>query len=414
MSIYAYVGLPRSGKTYSVVEHQILPALKAGRRIATNIPLKWDVVRAEFPDCDIVEVPTQKVQVEPASIYDYVTPGTILILDEVWRLFPAGLKANHVPEPFRKLLAEHGHMVDAQGNACQIVLVTQDLKQISAFARQLVETTFRTTKLTTVGLNGQYRVDVYTGPAEGPMPPRQQWQRDMFGHYREAVYRFYESHTMREDPTQSGKVNERSMDRRANILKRPIVAFGAVAVVVLLVGGVKGLTGAVERFKGKGKEPAGEAPVASSVPAVAAVAQNPDRPKERLAVAAVVERPAVVEPAGEYRIAAVIINHDDEARSRAIVTDGTVNVTIPYRDCYTTPDGRTFCDYRGQEIAQVALASYDVPPEAAARLQAAREYLNRQEAPRQASVPLAGSSGVSGTGVRRERHVSRIEAWRRQ
>jgi len=263
MSIYAYTGLPGSGKSYSVVEHQILPAMKAGRRVVTNVCLRVDKLRADFPGGELVELPTLSVQANPDSIYEYVTPGSVLILDEVWRLFPAGLKANHVPEAFRKLLAEHRHMVDAAGNSCQIVLVTQDLAQISAFARQLVESTFRTVKLTSVGLQKQFRVDVYNGPAVGPNPPENSRLRQIFGHFRSDVWQYYESHTMKAEGPGAASVNEKSVDRRANILFRPVFLVGMIAAPLMILGGLYKLRELVKSQQ----EPEAVAVVEDSTPA---------------------------------------------------------------------------------------------------------------------------------------------------
>ncbi|EEQ1743507.1 zonular occludens toxin, partial [Escherichia coli] len=37
MSIFAYVGVPGSGKSYEVVSNVIVPAICEGRRVVTNI-----------------------------------------------------------------------------------------------------------------------------------------------------------------------------------------------------------------------------------------------------------------------------------------------------------------------------------------------------------------------------------------
>lgn len=328
MSIYAYTGLPGSGKSYSVVEHQVIPAIKAGRRVVTNVALKLDAIREEFPAASVIELPTQKVQTDPASIYDYVSPGSVLILDEVWRLFPAGLKANHVPEPFRKLLAEHRHMVDAEGNSVQVVLVTQDLAQISAFARQLVEQTFRTVKLSSVGLSTQFRVDVFNGPASGPNPPESQRIRQLYGQFSAAVYRFYESHTLRVDGG-AGKVNEKAVDRRANVLRRPAIWMGGIAAVALITFGVMRLSGTLESMTA----------AAAPTPAVAGQGAPPQRLPKLQPVRS--EPQGVEVPQGgaqektvsAWRIAAIIQNLDVPERSWVMLTDGTRNVSRPLSLC---------------------------------------------------------------------------------
>ncbi|MDO4795298.1 MAG: zonular occludens toxin domain-containing protein [Brachymonas sp.] len=43
-------GIPGSGKSYEAVHYHILPALKAGRKVITNLPLQIDQIRAINPD----------------------------------------------------------------------------------------------------------------------------------------------------------------------------------------------------------------------------------------------------------------------------------------------------------------------------------------------------------------------------
>lgn len=239
MSVLAYTGLPGSGKTYSVVEHQILPALRAHRVVVTNVPLKWDLVRADFPGCDLRQVDVNTWLGEPHRIMEDVPAGSVCVLDEVWRLWPSGARADKIPEEFRSFLAEHRHRVNASGDSSQIVLVTQDLKQIAAFARQQVEQTFRTVKLTMVGMSKRFRVDVYQGPAEGPNPPVSQRLRQIPGRYDKRVFGYYVSHTQSE-AGQDG-AQEAAVDGRGNVLKRPLLMLTPVIIVGLLAGGLYGL-----------------------------------------------------------------------------------------------------------------------------------------------------------------------------
>lgn len=420
MSIYAYTGLPGSGKSYSVVEHQVLPALKSGRRVVTNIPLHAEVVKAEFPNAELVDLPTQRVQGDPATIYEYVTPGSVLILDEVWRLFPAGLKANHVPEPFRKLLAEHRHMVDVAGNSCQIVLVTQDLAQISAFARQLVEQTFRTVKLTSVGMSKQFRVDVYNGPATGPNPPENARIRQMFGQYRSDVWKFYKSHTLVAEDGNADKVNERPVDRRANILHRPVMVLGFVAALCFIAYGLYGLSGLMDKMEKPEAAAGADAPGAAPAVNAASVVADPLAPVAAASSSASAS-PGVAPELADLRIAAVLRVVDDDKRSRVVITDGEKNFTIPYSQwCYDTPDGRTFCRYKGQEVSQFDAARYTVPPEAQERLARDRAYLARQTEAEGRSWEPEGFEVPSGTvhnsdpAPGRALRKSRIAEWRNQ
>jgi zona occludens toxin (predicted ATPase) len=233
VSIVAYTGLPGAGKTYAVVEHQILPALKAGRTVVTNVPLRDEAIAALGYSGTVVQFPVEAVTAEPHRIKEFVTAGSVFVLDEVWRLFPQGQQANKVPDEYKSLLAEHRHMVDAAGNSTQIVFVVQDLANIGAFARRLVENTFVTTKLGFVGLNGSYRVDIFHAGVTGAAPPVSNRLRFVMGRYRKEIFQLYKSHTMATDDA-AGGANEKKIDGRANILLRPAFVVGAIAVPLLL------------------------------------------------------------------------------------------------------------------------------------------------------------------------------------
>lgn len=260
MSIQAYVGLPRSGKSYNAVANVILPALKQGRVVVTNIPLHMEEIVKLYPQADVREFPTQRIEQEPGLIFDYVPHGCVLVIDEVWRLFPAGLKVNRVPQEFKSLLAEHGHMVDEQGNAIAITLVTQDLGQIAAFAKQLVEQTFHHTKLAHLGTDGSFRVRIFHGPVTGQSPPKSQEINMVLGRYDESIYRLYQSHTMSRSATAGA--NEKAMDTRGVVWKRPGLIVAAIVCVVLIVWAGRTLGGVFST----GDEPAGSS-VASTGPA---------------------------------------------------------------------------------------------------------------------------------------------------
>ncbi len=141
MAITAYVGSPGSGKSYSVVAYVILPALAQGRIVITNIPI------------NITELEESKrLLVKPLDILQFsgnqdyfqsmIIAGAVFVIDEAWKWLPSGLQANKIPEHFKAFLAEHRHMVDSDGRSTDICLVTQDLSQLAAFPRQLIEKPF--------------------------------------------------------------------------------------------------------------------------------------------------------------------------------------------------------------------------------------------------------------------------------
>lgn len=239
------------------MEQVVLPALAAGRVVVSNLPLRLDAVLQDFPAADVRPLDLVEVEKNPESIVSACPNGAVVLLDEAWRLWPAGATAKNIPTPFKSFLAEHGHRVDVAGNAQQVVLITQDLNQISAFARQLIEETFICRKLTVVGQAGKFRTDVHQGHPTGLEPSERTRIRQVFGQYSESVWKYYTSHTLSEAAA-GAKVNEKAVDGRGNALRSPKVYAAAAAIiglpilgVWLLVHGGRGL-GLVPKSKGAG------------------------------------------------------------------------------------------------------------------------------------------------------------------
>jgi zona occludens toxin len=235
MSIYAYVGLPGSGKSYNVVANVILPALRAGRRVVTNVPVYRDVIMAaDGVTGQLVNFPVSEVEQDPELIRKYVTNGDVFVLDEVWKLWPSGLKTADIPNVYKVLLAEHRHMTDAHGRSLHVVLAVQDLGSVAVFARKLVEQTFIHTKMGDLGADGRFRVDIYSGAVTGYMGSDKMFIRSVYGEYVADVWKFYQSHTKAEG-VGGGIHGEKSVDRRGNKFKRPFFLY---AMPLALLGGV--------------------------------------------------------------------------------------------------------------------------------------------------------------------------------
>lgn len=345
MAIDAYTGLPGSGKSHTVVQHVVLPALKESRCVVTNIPMKREAIEADYPGADLRVFDVQKFEAMARHVVTAknetarkdaeaklqkeldgdLPEGCVWVLDEVWRLWPAGQKTDKVPEPFKAMLAEHRHRV-ADGRAMQIALVTQDLAQIGKFARDLVETTYRTEKLGALGLTKRFRVDVYRGGVAGARPPASLMIRQTFGRYSTDVWKYYESHTKRQG--EGSGADESKVDKRGLAWKRPLLWLGLPLAVVALVYGVYGTW----RFFNpvpvdtKGRE----------VPKVQPLKESKQRQRQV--------------SAGTWRITAVYDGPPDLAR--VYLEDGTRAVDIPVRGyCDKDIDGFFICEFEGQRFS---------------------------------------------------------------
>jgi len=232
MTIYAYTGLPGSGKSYDMVANQILPALQQGRPVIANLPLNLEAVYAKCPGAEIRDFPLEQIKGTPEAIDGVLVPGALVVIDEAWEMFPAGLKVNNAPEPLKNWLAKHRHMVDAQGRSMQVVIGTQDLAQISAYVKPLIDKTFMHTKLSHVGASGSYRIDVYQGARNFDKMAKEARLQEVFGQYKKEIFDLYQSHTMRQ--SEGSGANEKALDTRAVIWKRPgIIAGGLICLVAV-------------------------------------------------------------------------------------------------------------------------------------------------------------------------------------
>jgi zona occludens toxin len=346
MSIYAYTGMPGSGKSYNAVDKVILPALRGGRRVVTNVPLYEDRIREAIPTGQLVVLPVGEVAQDPELIRKFVTPGTVFVLDEVWRLWPAGEKANKTPEAYRSLLAEHRHMVDEQGNAVAVTLIVQDLANIGSFARRLVEQTFIHTKLTHVGASSRFRVDIFHGPVTGAVGPQTNRLREIFGRYDEEVWKFYKSNTMAQRLEDGA--NEKHIDGRGNVLRRPILVVGALAVPLLIAFGLYGVSHFVHARAVSADSVS--AVRAGPNPASGSAAVPVPKPPATGVLAGVAARAAqVVKPAPPpYHVVGYVINNDHPGRSVAVLRgNGGEKITRPFDHCRRIVGEPLQCELEG-------------------------------------------------------------------
>lgn len=227
MAIHAYVGKPGHGKSYGVVEHVVIPSLKQNRHVVTNIPLAVDDLLAAFGG-NVTQLPSNWFEL--SDLADVIPAGSVAIIDECWRRWPAGQNVNHANFTDKSLLAEHRHRVDEKGNSMRVVLVTQDLAQISSWVRLLIETTYRIRKLS----KKAFKVDIYNGAVTGDAPSKTKLLRTTAGTFKSTIFPFYKSATQ----SNSGEVgDESSADGRSSILR----SFGLwasliCALVLVLVG----------------------------------------------------------------------------------------------------------------------------------------------------------------------------------
>jgi len=336
MAIDAYVGLPGHGKSYGVVEHVIIPSLKQGRHVVTNIPLNADALLMDFGGT-IQQLPNDWFELDDLS--DYAANGCVLVLDELWRRWPAGMLTNQASTADKALLAEHRHRVDKDNRSMRIVLVTQDLSQIANWVRVLVESTYRVSKKS----KKFYVVSIYNGAVTGVRPPKSALLRQATGRFKKEVYVYYSSATQSE----TGNVGDESKaDGRASILK----SWGLwVLIITSLIGGTFGLMGIKSFFTPKTIESVEPAPVPPQKQQTSASRASQSVYKN------VVSKPTEPTLSTLWRVGGYV-QRDIKLRNSkyndlVVLTSGNKSRFIPLSKCsFFEGDRDIYCDIDGERV----------------------------------------------------------------
>lgn len=250
MAINGYFGQPRSGKSYSVVEYVVIPALKQGRHVITNIPLQADLLVQVFGG-EITQLDLDAL--DDPDLADKIPHGAVAILDESWRRWPAGQKVSAASKKDLRWLKEHGHRVSADGKAMQIVLVTQVAADLASWVRSLINHSFHMAKLDSIGADKRFSIKVYKGCPTGDRIPAKALVRDAFGTYKPDIYQYYQSATQSESDTLNVG-DEKAIDRRGSIWGSTTMKLILISVPVLFLSGIWGVNyflGMPDRIKAR-------------------------------------------------------------------------------------------------------------------------------------------------------------------
>ncbi len=238
MAIKAYVGAMGHGKTYEVVSVVILNALRNGRRVVSNIAgLKQELFVAFLTEegvppeqiGELVSI-SHEQPLEPnfwrtdndekLGIDAFVQPGDLLALDEVWRFWD-GFKERGMPPRVKNFFRMHRQFVHpVSGLTCEIAFICQDINDIARSVCRVIEETYAMEKLTVIGAEDRYRVDVFRKTYVNRKPLRQ-LQRT----YEAKYFPLYKSHSQAKEDGAGPR--EQNIDNRGNVLR------GALFKIVL-------------------------------------------------------------------------------------------------------------------------------------------------------------------------------------
>ncbi len=241
MAINAYTGVMGSGKSFEVVSSVILPAIRQGRRVVTNIDgISEEQVLAHCLQCDsalnieqlgsIVHCPDEVIQqshffpdeTKPEQ-HSVVQPGDLVVIDEAWRHWNRDKKISQEAMQFFRMHRHYTHPVT--GVSCDVALIFQSITDVHRSVRSVIEMTARTVKIKTLGLARTYRIEFYEGDR---LTKAARFSRKV-NHYDRAIFPLYKSYA----GTQ-GK--EAVIDKRQNVLRNPWIWLGALGTVALFIG----------------------------------------------------------------------------------------------------------------------------------------------------------------------------------
>lgn len=227
-----------SGKSFECVRSVIIPAIKTGRRVVTNVDgIDSDAIRAYCVDVygkslgdlgHVVHCSNEDVQSPlflPHGTADvtFCNSGDLICIDEAWRFWGVGCA---LLEQHKIFFREHRHYVDPKTKvSCDLVLMVQDIGDLHRTLKVVVELSFRTTKLKSLGRNDAYRVEMWEGYKQ-PIKSRAGLE---IKKYDPAIFPLYSSYS-------GGHGKEMQIDGRQNQITAAKIAIACIALVVLCIG----------------------------------------------------------------------------------------------------------------------------------------------------------------------------------
>ena len=246
-------GIPGSGKSYEGVVYHVLPALKAGRKVITNLPLNVDAFAAIDPDYrDLIEVRTRpaprigdwnaaNVAEEPAfklwtdrepepqpenvftfgTVWDFYSDwrgkngeGPLYVIDECHVSFPK----LGTPESLVQWFKLHRHF-----NA-EVLLMTQSFRDINQPIAQLIATLIKCRKADILGKSGEYIRKVHAGYRGAVIQTNER-------EYKKQYFGLYRSNTQSSGSAESGVTDVSPMIVKFNRFKWAWLAMSAILLV---------------------------------------------------------------------------------------------------------------------------------------------------------------------------------------
>ncbi|MFZ6864709.1 zonular occludens toxin domain-containing protein [Undibacterium sp. Ji67W] len=247
MPINAYTGLMGSGKSFECVVSVILPAICVGRRVVTNVDgidnescraychEKYDIPLANLGHiihCTNDDVKRVDFLPHGIDVDTFCKAGDMVCIDEAWRFWGTDCK---ILKEHAIFFREHRHYVDDTTKvSCDLVLMVQDITDLHRTLKVVVEISFRTTKIKSLGLSKVYRVEMWEGYKQTARARVSVENKT----YDKEIFPLYSSYV-------GGNGKELQVDKRQNILNSKKLWMMAAGILVL---GSVGLYGVIHFF----------------------------------------------------------------------------------------------------------------------------------------------------------------------
>lgn len=236
-----------SGKSFECVVSVILPALCSGRRVVTNVDgIDNDACRAYCNDkfnipiselgyifhCKNEDVSKPNFFPHGSDSETFCQPGDMVCIDEAWRFWGTDCK---ILKEHAIFFREHRHYVNEKTKiSCDLVLMVQDISDLRRTLKVVVEVSFRTTKIKSLGLNKVYRVEMWEGYKQTAKSRVSVENKT----YDKEIFPLYSSYV-------GGSGKELQVDKRQNVLSSKKLWLMAIGIIVL---GSVGLYGVMHFF----------------------------------------------------------------------------------------------------------------------------------------------------------------------
>jgi zona occludens toxin len=291
------LGAPGGGKSYEAVVYHVLPAVRRGRLVITNLPLSLDEFEAVEPgSSQFIELRTKSLVSPDLKIMAHSRFGTVArAVDNrpfanpedfasEWRS-PEGMGPLYVVDECHFVMPKGGTRIEVEEwfsmhrhyNA-DVLLMTQSSGKISESIRDLVQTCYKVRKAIAFGKPDSYIRKVLDGVNGGEISVG---QRD----YKKQFFKLYKSHTK----------GEALPEEQAQDVSPSIVKFKRMTWAVLIVGAIASAWSISQFFKEKKPQLVPSRQLvrlpSSSVPGAPAVVPTPGQTLQAAPVSALAAAP---------------------------------------------------------------------------------------------------------------------------